>query len=272
MSALCRDILGCSRQNLYARLKAERERAWEDLCAVRAVTALRTATGQAWGAAKTHRYLKDRGLIAIGRDRLAAAMDGTGMLLRPSRTHWKSVLSSPENLLSGSGPSEPGAAWAADTTFVHVGRTPVRLGIVMDLGSRYILSWHLAGSGGTSKDALRAALDLYPPPAVHHSDRGVEFINQGYQDILAASGARMSLSDKGKPHQNARIERLNGILKHEMGLKKRFESFGHLENAVRRAVDGYNNIRPHSNLGMRTPAQALFGSECMAPEKPVYCY
>lgn len=272
MSSLCRDVLGCSRQNLYARLKGERDRVWKDFRAVCAVSALRIAVRQRWGAAKTHRWLKDRGLVAIGRDRLAAAMDQAGMLLRRRRRGVpKGPLGAPENLLQGPGPKEPGLAWAADTTYLRTATGKAALGLVVDLGSRYILSWHLAKAGGTARQALAGALDIFPPPAIHHSDRGVEFINTSYQSMLEASGIARSVSDKGKPHQNARIERINGILKHEMGLKKKFNSFKELEDAVEQAVDDYNNLRPHHSLGMRTPAQTLFVSEYMAPERPVYC-
>ena len=54
-----------------------------------------------------------------------------------------------------------------------------------------------------------------------------------------------SMTDGGKPYQNAINERVNGILKQEFDLNRNFKSFGNAMTEVQNAVWKYNNIRPH---------------------------
>ena len=61
------------------------------------------------------------------------------------------------------------------------------------------------------------------------------------------------MTDGGKPYQNARVERINAILKHEFGLTKNFENIHILRAAVAEAIFIYNSQRIHTSLGYLTP-------------------
>ncbi|GAB5466422.1 MAG: hypothetical protein Kapaf2KO_18580 [Candidatus Kapaibacteriales bacterium] len=251
-------LMGFSRQNYYKTVTANRSKYFRNGFIVSAVGMLRQVYRQSWGVVKTHGVLT--GLLArfgikIGRDRLAGLMrDSGGMLVRTKRRpkHY-TVLTSPENLLEGSGPSEPGIAWAADTTYLRTENGQVKLSLVIDLGSRYVVGWHLA-TKDPSKQALANALNQYPCPKIHHSDRGIEYINTGYTGMLKQMGIHISLSKKASPHENARIERLNGILKHELGLNKKLKDVMEMYQKVKTAINNYNYNRPHLSLKLKTPA------------------
>jgi putative transposase len=60
----------------------------------------------------------------------------------------------------------------------------------------------------------------------------------------------------GDPYENAIAERLNGILKKNFGLGEVFKSFEDTQAAVHRAIDAYNNLRPHQSVSMLTPSTA----------------
>ncbi|CAN5187482.1 hypothetical protein BH09SUM1_BH09SUM1_30570 [soil metagenome] len=54
-------------------------------------------------------------------------------------------------------------------------------------------------------------------------------------------------------YENAKAERLNGILKHEYGLASDFKSQSEAKRATKEAVLLYNMHRPHMALNYMTP-------------------
>jgi putative transposase len=64
------------------------------------------------------------------------------------------------------------------------------------------------------------------------------------------------MTDKGDPYENAIAERLNGVLKRNFGLGETFRDFEEATASIDRAIDAYNNLRPHQSVSMFTPALA----------------
>ena len=62
--------------------------------------------------------------------------------------------------------------------------------------------------------------------------------------------------DPGKPQQNAFIESFNGSLRDELLNEELFDSLADARRKLAAWRYHYNNVRPHSSLGNRTPAQA----------------
>ncbi len=98
------------------------------------------------------------------------------------------------------------------------------------------------------------------PGLIHHSDRGVQYASLAYTDILKANGIRISMTECGNPKANAVAERVNGIIKNELLMGMSFSSVEEVREAVRTAVDFYNNECPHMSLDWRTPAEAALCS------------
>jgi len=67
------------------------------------------------------------------------------------------------------------------------------------------------------------------------------------------------MTQSGSPYDNAIAERVNGILKQQFCLDKVFENYGASVNAVSKAIDGYNRLRPHASISNLTP-QVAHGS------------
>ena len=88
---------------------------------------------------------------------------------------------------------------------------------------------------------------------IHHSDRGFQYCNPSYTDILDENKINISMTTKYDPYENAIAERVNGILKDEFYLDQCFFSTSHAKNATKNAVDIYNNKRLHLSLGYKTP-------------------
>jgi putative transposase len=64
------------------------------------------------------------------------------------------------------------------------------------------------------------------------------------------------MTQSSSPYENAIAERVNGILKTELGVDKTFKTYGQAVAAITNAISLYNNQRPHMSLGHLTPEQA----------------
>jgi transposase InsO family protein len=77
-----------------------------------------------------------------------------------------------------------------------------------------------------------------------------------YTSLLHASGVRISVTEHSDPKENAIAERVDDILKSEFLNYQSFESIEQVDRAISKAIDFYNNIRPHRSLNMLTPREA----------------
>ena len=64
------------------------------------------------------------------------------------------------------------------------------------------------------------------------------------------------MTETGDPRDNAQAERINNTMKNELLKGMRFTNIDEVRQAVARAVDFYNNERPHMSINMKTPAEA----------------
>lgn len=69
----------------------------------------------------------------------------------------------------------------------------------------------------------------------------------------AGRGVRLHFIEPGKPIQNAFIESFNGRLRAECLNENDFRSLGDLRSVLTEWRECYNNDRPHSSLGWKTP-------------------
>lgn len=151
----------------------------------------------------------------------------------------------------------PNTIWCSDITYLKADGKHAYLSLVMDYHSRKIIGWHLSKTMETPQTlkALDQALRQVKnsQKIIHHSDRGSQYRSEKYQKQLKLYGMTPSMTDGGKPYQNARVERINGILKHEFGLSRNFENIHILRAAVAEAIFIYNSQRIHTSLGYLTP-------------------
>jgi putative transposase len=203
--------------------------------------------------------------IGIGRDAFFGLMREHCMLVRkrrgrvPRTTFSAFWLRHYPNLTKGFTADRANRLWVSDITYVRIGEGFGYLSLVTDAYSRKIVGYALSRSL-TSRGpclALKSALDgnRQREGLIHHSDRGRQYYSRRYLKLLLEGGARVSMSEKSDPLENAIAERVNGILKQEL-LRGRFENFEEAEKAVDEAVGTYNHLRPHLSIDMLTPAEA----------------
>ena len=162
------------------------------------------------------------------------------------------------NLTKGVKPQRPNQVWVADITYVPVGSKFVYLALIMDVYTRSVRGWHLSRSAGQdlTLTALQKALDKHPAPAVHHSDQGGQYAAKDYINLLRDHGTQISMAAKGKPTENAYIERLIRTIKEEEVNPSDYQTIDEAREQLGYFIDvEYNQLRPHSGLDYQTPAE-----------------
>jgi putative transposase len=150
-----------------------------------------------------------------------------------------------------------GSRWHVDETVIKVGGAPKYLWNVLDAETRLLLASELT-SGRTAQDAKRViekALQRAekPPKEIVTDGLSSYHVTLSNNDlhIKHIQGPRFS-----DPVSNQLVERLNGTV------KSRTKGFRRLDNSQSSAelFNGlrlyYNNQRPHSSLGGKTPSEA----------------
>jgi putative transposase len=88
-------------------------------------------------------------------------------------------------------------------------------------------------------------------------DNGPEFVAQALADWCEHHRISISFIEKGKPHQNGYIERFNKTYREEVLDAYAFDNLRQARLLTQAWMWVYNNERPHSSLGYKTPAQFL---------------
>ena len=111
----------------------------------------------------------------------------------------------------------PNQVWAADITYIPIGRGFLYLVAIMDWHSRTVLAWRLSNSmdGSFCVSALEEALARFGKPDIFNTDQGSQFTSAAFTGRLLAAGIKVSMDGRGRWMDNVFIERLWRSLKHE---------------------------------------------------------
>ena len=164
------------------------------------------------------------------------------------------------NLLLQVVPTQPDQVWQADLTYIRVEHRFVYLACVLDSFTREVVGW--AVSKFMDADLPLAALNnalaaRRPAPGLlHHSDQGVQYASRVYNERLRTAGITPSMSRKGNPYDNARIESFYKTLKtEEVDVQDYLDLEDARQNLDRFIGECYNHERLHSSLGYLPPAE-----------------
>lgn len=157
----------------------------------------------------------------------------------------------------------PNQVWAADITFIPMARGWLYLVVVMDLYSRYILSWKLSNSLDATfcVEALEEATGNYEKPEIFNTDQGAQFTSEEFTDHLKGEEIAISMDGKGSWMDNVFIERLWRSLKYEEVYLKGYESVNEAKEGIENWIRFYNEGRRHQSLGRLTPEQVYRNQE-----------
>ena len=210
---------------------------------------------------KLHDRIKDLDL-GIGRDKFFDLLRSNDLLVKRRRKYVVTTQSfnrffTHKDHYNGKRWSRPNQAWVSDITYLRAGRDFQYLFLITDAYSRKIVGWHLAQSMHTkwAIKALQMALKNCKKTEglIHHSDRGFQYCSPQYTQILTGLGAIPSMGQAGYCYDNAKAERVNGILKDEYLLDSHFTSPKQAYKATLEAIYLYNNERPHWSINLQIP-------------------
>ena len=218
-----------------------------------------------YGSRQMARHLGREG-VTVGRHRVRRLMRLLGLeaIYRKPPT----TVANPEHrvypyLLRGVAIERANHAWCADITYIPVQGGFLYLVAVMDWATRRVLAWRLSNTMDTEfcLEALSEALERYGTPEIFNTDQGSQFTSVAFTAALQDAGIRCSMDGRGRCLDNAFIERLWRSLKYEaVYLRELADGF-----AAQRVIDDwmeyYNEVRPHSALGGRTPGEAYRDGE-----------
>ena len=164
----------------------------------------------------------------------------------------------------------PNQRWSID--FVHdrlaLGR-PIRALVVVDDYTRECLALEIAFSFA-SADVIRALEGISfvrgLAPAIRF-DRGSEFTSRAMLHWSAERNVMLQFSDPGKPTQNANVESLNGRIRDELLNLHSFATIAQARETADLWRRHYNETRPHSALGYRTPREFADQFEITRPSQ-----
>lgn len=276
MSRLCQ-LFGKSFQAYYQHGDSLSKQMMTETMVVKFVKEIR-ALDPGMGPEKLHllyqrRFGKDFEYM-VGRDKMAEIISKYGLTLRktrrkPNTTDSMHGLPTYPNLVKDVIPVKKNRIWVADITYIPIWLNMrsgkyyfCYLSLLTDYYTKEIIGWSVGESLGTRYclEALEMALERLCEEdnicLIHHSDRGVQYASAPYVNMLREAGIQISMTECGDPKDNAVAERVNGIIKNELLKDFAFFSIEDVRRAVSRAVDFYNNERPHMSLNYMTPSQA----------------
>jgi len=266
VALMCR-VLKVSRSGYYgwlARRPSERKRRRDQIAA--AARQSHQDSNRIYGYRKVHEELvQDKGLKCC-KETVRKVMRRLGIRSKVSRKfivttdsrHRRPVAANKlDRDFRASGPNQK---WVADISYVRTREGWLYLGVVMDLWSRRIVGWSMSRTIDAKLvcDALNMAVRSRCPGRglIHHSDRGIQYASDRFQQLLALHGVDCSMSRKGDCWDNAPAESFFGKLKTEHIGQCIYKNRREAEQELFWYIEVfYNRQRRHAELGYLSPAE-----------------
>lgn len=253
------ELLGVPRSSYYYRAVPESD---ENLYYMRLIDQIyldfphygrRSMTGHLRGMGKS-----------ISTKRVARLMNRMGLKAiypKSKKKAWQKKYGVYPYLLKGLQIHPQNHVWATDITYIPVRGGYIYLVAVMDVYSRFILSWNISDS--LESDFCIAAVEKafdFGRPKILNSDQGVQFTSKDYITLLRESDIEISMSGKGRCYDNIFIERFWRSLKYEEVYLHNYEDPAEAIDSIGEYMNLYNSERVHSSLNYRTPGDVYLAA------------
>jgi putative transposase len=259
------EVLRVSRSGYYAwRQRAPSPQADRRVQLTQQIQKAHQASRQRYGSPRVHAELQAQG-TSCSKNTVAKLMRQGGIRSKMQRrfvvrtTDGRHGHPVAENRLNQQFErSLPNQAWVADMTYIQTTEGWLYLAAVLDICSRKIVGWATADHlrAELPATALRMALTHRDSPKglLHHSDRGVQYACDDYQQLLRAHGITPSMSRTGNCYDNAMMESFFGTLKTELTHHETYSTREEARESLFEYIEVfYNRQRRHSALDYRSP-------------------
>lgn len=199
----------------------------------------------------------------------------------PQKKHKKRAVGDSSNACDKRAATCRNDVWTWD--FIHdrtVDGRQLKFLVILDEFTRECLCLDV-GRSFTADAVLNVLAELMPRhgvPTHIRSDNGSEFIAQEMQKWLEKADVKTLYIAPGAPWQNGYAESFNSRLRDEFLEMNYFHTLSEARQLAKTWRDHYNQARPHTSLGNRTPRE--FAEHCMgvssaslrsAPQPPMQC-
>ena len=157
---------------------------------------------------------------------------------------------------------KPNEKWLTDVTefkyYEGITVHKIYLSAVLDLFDRRIVAYEIDRSNNNAlvyanfNKAIEDNPDAHP---IFHSDRGFQYTNCTFHNMLARTGMTQSMSRVAHCIDNGPMEGFWGILKRECYYSRKFTSEASLITTIENYIRYYNTERYQRQLGILTPME-----------------
>ena len=154
--------------------------------------------------------------------------------------------------------SQPSKAWVSDITYIHTKEGFLYLTTIMDLYDRKIIGWSLSDGMSTNETTLASWKMAIrnrnvQKGLIFHSDRGVQYANNKFANVLDSYKVTRSMSRTGDCWDNAVAESFFKSLKTELIYGNKLITKEQMKLQIFEYIEiWYNQKRRHSALKYMT--------------------
>jgi len=228
------------------------------------IQSIHQASRGTYGAPRIQAELRAEG-VPVSRERVARLMRAEG-LRGVSRRKWVSTTKrdpaaqgAPDLVQRDFRARGPDQLWVADITYVPTWEGFLYLAVVLDVWSRRIVGWAMAGHLRTVLvlEALDMALrHRRPEEVIHHSDHGCQYTSIAFGKRCQEAGVRPSMGSIGDCFDNALCESFFATLECELLNGRSFRTRAEARREIFEFIEGwYNTHRRHSALQYASPLE-----------------
>ena len=219
-----------------------------------------------FGYRRIHVYLAREGL-EMGWDRMFRLWRRAKLQV-PRKRPRRRVAASRPRPLPAKGANQ---VWAYDFVFdACANGHGLKCLVITDEWTHEALAIDVQGSIRSKRviDVLARLVSEHGAPRYLRSDNGPEFVSRAILEWLSDAGIETAFIDPGKPWQNGTAESLNGKFRDECLSMEWFRNRTEAKVVIETWRRHYNEDRPHSSLGYRTPSTFKQEHRQKQQEKP----
>lgn len=263
---MCR-VLEVSSSGYYKwRLLDDTPKQAEDQQLSDLISVLHAASHQSYGVRRVVRGLCQQGIL-VNRKRIQRLMRELGIKGKGAPKRFISTTNSDHNkrvacniLNRRFTVDTPNTHWVTDITYIWTKEGWMYVAVVIDIFSRMVVGWAASAKIDAALVCLalqKAIAKRQPAPGlILHSDRGVQYCSDEFQQLVCKHGIIQSMSRKANCWDNAVAESFFRTLKVEFVNGKNFLNRHEAEFRIFDYIENfYNSKRTHSFLLYYSPLQ-----------------
>lgn len=201
----------------------------------------------------------------MGRDRFEAFCHGQGFKIEYKKRRYKTtdsrgVIYFPNLILTLDELTYVNQLWVSDITYYEIGSTLYFLTFITDIYNRELIGFSASDNlrtDSTTLPAIKMAMASRKlkkgSGLIFHSDGGGQYYCKEFVKLTKEYGIRNSMGKSA--WENPHAERVNGTIKNDYLIPYQPRDFKELKKKLIKAVNLYNQQRPHQSLNRNSPQE-----------------